>query len=113
MGSMDATEIYFFAILFEYHLVTIQFVLLLYETSRQVLIERGFWGTKLECLTLGVSSDFISSESSEDLAERSLTDKALLNQFMAIEQLQEKDKDVVKTLIDAFITKGKLKQLVL
>jgi hypothetical protein len=27
--------------------------------------------------------------------------------------LPEQDKDVVKTLIDAFITKGKLKQLVL
>jgi len=25
--------------------------------------------------------------------------------------MQERDKDVVKTLIDAFITKGKLKQL--
>lgn len=27
--------------------------------------------------------------------------------------MPERDKDVVKTLIDAFITKGKLKQLVL
>jgi hypothetical protein len=42
-----------------------------------------------------------------------LTDKELLNQFKAIEKMPERDKDVVKTLIDAFITKGKLKQLVL
>jgi len=28
-------------------------------------------------------------------------------------KMPERDKDVVKTLIDAFITKGKLKQLVL
>lgn len=39
--------------------------------------------------------------------------KELLNQFKAIEKMPERDKDVVKTLIDAFITKGKLKQLVL
>jgi len=43
----------------------------------------------------------------------SLTDKELLNQFKAIEKMPERDKDVIKTLIDAFITKGKLKQLVL
>jgi hypothetical protein len=47
------------------------------------------------------------------LAETSLTDKELLNQFKAIEKMPEQDKNVVKTLIDAFITKGKLKQLVL
>lgn len=45
--------------------------------------------------------------------ESSPTDNELLNQFKAIEKMPEQDKDVVKTLIDAFITKGKLKQLVL
>ncbi len=61
----------------------------------------------------GVSSDFLTNGTSDDLAESSLTDKELLNQFKAIEKMPERDKDVVKTLIDAFITKGKLKQLVL
>ncbi len=47
----------------------------------------------------------------EDL--RQFADKELLNQFKAIEKMNDKDKGVVKILIDAFITKGKLKQLVL
>ncbi|MCX6221328.1 MAG: helix-turn-helix transcriptional regulator [Bacteroidia bacterium] len=63
--------------------------------------------------SLGVSSDFLTNGTSDDLAGSSLTDKELLNQFKAIEKMPERDKDVVKTLIDAFITKGKLKQLVL
>lgn len=54
---------------------------------------------------LGVSSDFLTNGTSDDLAESSLTDKELLNQFKAIEKMPERDKDVVKTLIDAFITK--------
>jgi len=45
------------------------------------------------------------------MANNSLTDKELLNQFKIIEKLPEKDKDVVKVLLDAFITKGKLRQL--
>lgn len=62
---------------------------------------------------LEVSSDFLTNGSSDDLAGSSLTDKELLNQFKAIEKMNEKDKNVIKTLIDAFITKGKLKQLAL
>jgi len=62
---------------------------------------------------LGVSSDFLMNGSSDDLADSSLTDKELLNQFKTIEKLTEKDKSVVKIFLDAFITKGKLKQLAL
>jgi transcriptional regulator with XRE-family HTH domain len=60
---------------------------------------------------LEVSSDFLMNGSSDDLANTSLTDKELLNQFKAIENMQENDKSVVKTLIDAFITKKKVQQL--
>ncbi|MDI6048520.1 hypothetical protein QLS31_01610 [Flavobacterium sp. XS2P24] len=45
------------------------------------------------------------------LADSSLTDKELLNQFKAIEKMQENDKSVIKILIDAFITKKKIQQL--
>jgi transcriptional regulator with XRE-family HTH domain len=62
---------------------------------------------------LGVSSDFLTNGTSDDLAESSLVDKELLNQFKAIEKMNSNDKNVIKTLIDAFITKGKLKQLAL
>jgi len=33
----------------------------------------------------------------------------LLNQYKAIEKMVERNKDMIKTLIDAFISKGKLK----
>jgi len=62
---------------------------------------------------LGVSSDYLTNGTSDDLAESSLTDKELLNQFKSIEKLPEADKNVVKVFLDAFITKKKLKQLVL
>jgi len=39
--------------------------------------------------------------------------KELLNQFKSIEKMNDTDKNVIKILIDAFITKAKLKQLVL
>lgn len=62
---------------------------------------------------LEVSSDFLMSGSSDELADSSLTDKELLNQFKAIEKMQEQDKSVIKILIDAFITKKKIQLLAL
>ena len=52
-------------------------------------------------------------ELADDLTNNTLTYKELLNQFKTIEQMTKQDKDVVKTIIDAFITKAKIKQLVL
>lgn len=49
----------------------------------------------------------------EDLADSSLTDKELLNQFKMIEKMTEGKKSVVKIFLDAFITKDKIKQLAL
>jgi transcriptional regulator with XRE-family HTH domain len=60
---------------------------------------------------LGVSSDFLTNGSTDELAENTLNDKELLNQFKAIEKMNDNDKSVVKTLIDAFITKRKIQQL--
>jgi hypothetical protein len=51
------------------------------------------------------------SGSTDDLASGTLTDKELLNQFKAIEQLSEEQKNVVKVFLDAFITKTKLQTL--
>lgn len=62
---------------------------------------------------LGVSSDYLTNGNTDELAERSLNDKELLNQFKAIEQMDDKDKGIVKTLIDAFITKRKIQNLAL
>jgi transcriptional regulator with XRE-family HTH domain len=60
---------------------------------------------------LGVSSDFLTNGSTDELAENTLNDKELLNQFKAVEKMSDNDKNIVKTLIDAFITKRKIQQL--
>ena len=60
---------------------------------------------------LEVSSDYLMNGTPDDLANSSLSDKELLNQFKIIEKLPEQDRSVVKIFLDAFITKGKLKQL--
>ncbi|MBN2812819.1 MAG: hypothetical protein JXQ80_02015 [Bacteroidales bacterium] len=61
----------------------------------------------------GVSSDFLNNGSTDELAENTLNDKELLNQFKAIEKMADNDKNLIKTLIDAFITKRKVQQLAL
>ncbi len=60
---------------------------------------------------LSVSSDFLINGTSDDLADKTITDKELLNQFKMIQNFSEKDKDVVKILIDAFITKRQIQRL--
>jgi transcriptional regulator with XRE-family HTH domain len=60
---------------------------------------------------LEVTSDYLMNGTTDDLANSSLIDKELLNQFKIIDQLPVQDKNVVKIFLDAFITKGKIKQL--
>ncbi len=60
---------------------------------------------------LEVSSDYLTNGTSDDLAESSLTDKELLNQFKQIEKMPEAKRSVVKEFLDAFITKDKLRKL--
>ena len=62
---------------------------------------------------LEVSSDYLTNGTPDDLAESSLTDKELLNQFKIIEKMPDEKKSVVKIFLDAFITKDKIKQLAL
>ena len=60
---------------------------------------------------LGVSSDYLLNGTTDDLAESTLADKELLNQFKAIEQFSDEDKNVVKVFLDAFITKRRIQKL--
>ena len=60
---------------------------------------------------LGVTTDYLMDGSTNELAENTLNDKDLLNQFKAIEKMNDNDKVIVKTLIDAFITKRQIQQL--
>ncbi len=60
---------------------------------------------------LEVSADFLTNGTKDDLANSTLSDKTLLNQFKAIEGFSANDKNVIKTLIDAFITKKQIQKL--
>jgi len=63
--------------------------------------------------TLDTTVDFLISGDTNEKAKSALKDSELLQQFKAVEQMNEDDRTVIKKLIDAFITKAKLKQLAL
>ncbi len=59
---------------------------------------------------LEVSLDYLLLDA-EDKAVSQIQDAVLLNQFIQIESLAEKDKSLVKGLLDAFIKKSKFETL--
>ena len=61
---------------------------------------------------LDTSVDFLLSGDKSQRVKDALKDAELINQFKAVEQMNDKDKTVVKTLIDAFITKKQLQKMV-
>lgn len=62
---------------------------------------------------LGVSAEYLLNGNKENLAENTLSDKELLQQFKEVEQMNDEEKSFVKKVIDALITKSKIKQLAL
>ncbi len=60
---------------------------------------------------LDVSSDYLLDGSTKEAAKARFEDRELLRQFQEIEHLPEADKTVVKTLLDAFLTKKHLQSL--
>ena len=60
---------------------------------------------------LGISPDYLIYGTSDEKAKTRLSDPELINQFKAIEAMDEEDKNVVKKLIDAFITKKSIQKL--
>jgi transcriptional regulator with XRE-family HTH domain len=62
---------------------------------------------------LNTSVDFLINGNTSQKAQATLKDTDLLQQFKAVDLMPDEDKQVIKKLIDAFITKGKLKQLAL
>lgn len=60
----------------------------------------------------GTTVDFLVSGATEDKAKAQLKDTELLQQFKEVEQLNDKDKNIVKTLIDAFLMRKQLQQIV-
>jgi hypothetical protein len=61
---------------------------------------------------LGVSSDYLIEGASDDAAQARLSDAGLLRAFQDAEKLPAEDKAVIKALLDAFLTKRQLQELI-
>lgn len=60
---------------------------------------------------LGVTSDYLLDGATDEAAKAKFQDRELLKQFQEVEQLPDEDKNVVKKLLDAFLTKKQLQAL--
>lgn len=60
---------------------------------------------------LGVSLDYLVDGATDDVARATFEDRDLLRQFQELQTLDEDDKRVIKTLIDAFLAKRKIQEL--
>jgi transcriptional regulator with XRE-family HTH domain len=61
---------------------------------------------------LGVTTEFLIEGTGEETTARErFTDRELLKQFQEVEQLPERDKQVVKTLLEAFLLKQQIQSL--
>ena len=58
-----------------------------------------------------VSGDYLLEGAVEEAAKARFEDRELLRQFQAVEKLPDEDKDVIKCLLDAFLTKKRLQEL--
>ena len=62
---------------------------------------------------LETTTDYLMNGSPFKVDSAQLTDKELLNQFIEVEKLNNEDKYLIKTFLDAFILKRKVQNLVL
>ncbi|MBN2718864.1 MAG: helix-turn-helix transcriptional regulator [Deltaproteobacteria bacterium] len=60
---------------------------------------------------LGVSADYLMEGATQEAAKADFSVRDLLRLFKEIESFDKEDKDVIKKLIEAFITKKQLQKL--
>lgn len=60
---------------------------------------------------LGTTADFLMNGDSQTVAATKVTDRELLDLFAAVEQLDDQDQTMVKTFIDALVTKRRVQAL--
>lgn len=60
---------------------------------------------------LDTTTDYIMKGTEDDAVAAQLTDKELLKQFKQVELMNAEDKNLIKTFIDAFLTKRQVQQL--
>lgn len=61
---------------------------------------------------LDTTADYLLQGASDEAAAARVTDRELLRQFQAVEHLPDADKQVVKTLLDAFIAKRQIESII-
>lgn len=61
---------------------------------------------------LDTTTDYLINGATDEKAKSTLKDAELLQQFKEVEQMNDEDKNIVKKLIDAFITKRKIQQMI-
>jgi len=61
--------------------------------------------------TLDITADYLISGTKDEKATAALKDSELLQQFKAVDQLNDKDKSTIKDIIDAYIKRSKLQQI--
>ena len=59
---------------------------------------------------MDTTSDYLMNGASDEVISAQLTDKELLNQFKAVEKLSQEDKHLIKTFVDAFLTKKQIQK---
>jgi transcriptional regulator with XRE-family HTH domain len=59
---------------------------------------------------LEITSDFLMNGTMEEIANDNIKDKSLINQFNKISKLNDENKKVVISLIDAFLFKEEMKK---
>ncbi len=60
---------------------------------------------------LGVSGDYLLEGATDEAAKARFEDRELLRRFQEVQDLPERDKEIVKELLDAFLTKRHVQQL--
>lgn len=60
---------------------------------------------------LNTTTDYLMNGTSEQIAATKVTDRDLINLFKDVEQLSKEDQEMVKTFLDALITKRKIQRL--
>jgi len=60
---------------------------------------------------LDTTTDYLINGDKDEKAKAALKDSVLLQQFKAVEQLDDKDKNTIKDIIDAFIKRSKIRSI--
>ena len=62
-------------------------------------------------MALNTTTDYLMNGAADEMASSQLQDKELLNLFKSVEQLDNEDKKMIKTFLDALVTKRKIQSL--